>query len=173
MPLSVTFVSRWWKKCRGERIYRTLTYTLWSLLVKFVQLKHFFQIFLTWIDLQKLIWMNFKATFLTLPVKMHTFFWILIFFSVLSCLSWLTNWVFSITAEKVTQNWSLSLLISQPLLFNKYFYCKTGIYPPDRVSDNSAGGTPWKAKVQTTLTDTACQLIGSNVKLPRFYPLLF
>ena len=93
---------------------------------------------LTWIDLQKLIWMNFKATFFTLPVKMHTFFWILIFFSVLSCLSWLTNWVFSITAEKVTQNWSLSLLISQPLLFNKYFYCKTGIYPPDRVSDNSA-----------------------------------
>ena len=92
---------------------------------------------LTWIDLQKLIWMNFKATFLTLPVKMHTFFRILIFFSVLSCLSWLTNWVFSITAEKVTQNWSLSLLISQPLLFNKYFYCKTGIYPPDRVSDNS------------------------------------
>ena len=93
---------------------------------------------LTWIDLQKLIWMNFKATFLTFAVKMHIFFWILIFFSVLSCLGWLTNWVFSITAEKVTQNWSLSLLISQPLLFNKYFYCKTGIYPPDRVSDNSA-----------------------------------
>ena len=95
---------------------------------------------LTWIDLQKLIWMNFKATFLTLPVKMHTFFWILIFFSVLSCLSWLTNWVFSITAEKVTQNWSLSLLISQPLLFNKYFYCKTEIYPPDGLSDNSVPG---------------------------------
>ena len=92
---------------------------------------------LTWIDLQKLIWMNFKATFLTFAVKMHIFFWILIFFSVLSCLGWLTNWVFSITAEKVTQNWSLSLLISQPLLFNKYFYCKIGIYPPDRVSDNS------------------------------------
>ena len=110
---------------------------------------------LTWIDLQKLIWMNFKATFLTLPVKMHTFFWILIFFSVLSCLSWLTNWVFLITAEKVTQHWSLSLLISQPLLITKYFYCKTCIYPPDRVSDNSDMYPSWKLKILATIMCTS------------------
>ena len=57
---------------------------------------------LTWIDLQKLIWMNFLATFLTFAVKMP---FSLILFSALSCIfawklnySWetMSNWNFFI-----------------------------------------------------------------------------
>ena len=104
-----------------------------------LQKKTILEVFkLTWIDLQKLIWMNFKATFLTFVVKMQIFFWILIFSQFWAALVGLQIEYSQLQLRKyITQNWSLSLLISQPLLFNKYFYCKTEIYPPDRLSDNS------------------------------------